>query len=129
MAVPVAIAQQLIAEVLDRHRCQFRQPDFAEARHNVEIDVLAVLPKRTALPAVGFDLTEPVARRVGDGDAVARRDVNALTDIDPHFGMAVHRVLLAVEGLDVTAAVLVQIIDNPRFFGLAPARLPFALAH
>src|SRR5438128_1858396 len=104
-----------------------RELDSANAGHDVEIDVLAVLPDRAPFPPVRFDALEPAIGSLEHSLALAWRCVLAFADVDPDLVVLSVRILLFAEGFDVAIAVLIDIVDDPRFLLLAQTGVPNAL--
>src|SRR5262245_14803358 len=89
---------------------------------------LILLGCRT-LPALKLHICDPIVCGLRDGDALAVRSVDALLD----FMSSGHRpsvcFLLRGEGLQASFALLIGVVDNPRFALNALCGFPFALAY
>jgi hypothetical protein len=75
--------------------------------------MLLVLQERSALPAVSLDTLDPVIAGLGNRDALARGCVHSSLDINLDLGVILVGVLLALECLNVTVALLINVIDYP----------------
>src|SRR5215831_16915829 len=96
---------------------------------DVNVNMLPILRERTALPALGFNPLEPTLRSLGNGRALTRGGVDAFADVYPNSRVVVVGVLLARKGLDVPITVLIGVINDPSFLGLALSRGPLAFAY
>jgi len=72
------------------------------------------MASRCALEAVVLAGRQPQSCCLRDGDAPPFRCVRAAPDIDTNSGVKGVSVLLPLKGLDVTLAVLIGVIDDPR---------------
>jgi hypothetical protein len=118
---------QRVPETLDAGRGQLGQFLVAKVREDVKNEMLSVLLDGALFQPVIHRLVEPAPPGLGNGDADAARNVNALSDFDRHLGPPLLGRLLGLKGFDVLLAV-VQIGNDPRRF--LPFRgVPHPLAH
>src|SRR5262249_40846077 len=87
-----------------------------------------VIAERGALALLGLDVGEPILRRLLDGDALARRGMDARRNVDPDAGVVGVGVFLALEELGAAVALGVAIIDEPSLARLALRGRPVMLA-
>ena len=91
--------------------------------------MLAVAAERGGLDAGRFPTRQPQPAGFADRDAAAVGGVGASTNIDSDLGMMGVGIPLAFEGLEVSIAVLVAVIDDPALALFAAIGCPTALAH
>jgi hypothetical protein len=94
----------------------------------VAIQVDAVIHQGGALQAGGARSRIHSSPAAGNGDALAVGGVDAGGDIDRDLAVERIGVVPAGKGLDVAAAALVAVVNDPRRLGLALGR-PAPLAH
>src|SRR5262245_48051421 len=91
--------------------------------------MLTILVDGGPLAALQLYICDPVMSGLSNRDALIWCCVDAPTHVLSDDIVAGLSVLFAVEGLDVTTALLVDVIDNPRLFSFALRRDPFALSN
>jgi hypothetical protein len=119
---------QLGPEVAHHRRVQPRKLHGAEVRLDVQVQVPPVLIERRAFKVVAFAGLDPVFASLPDRNAVAVGGVQALAHFDVRRGIVGVGFLLAGKGLDMSLALLVNVIDDPSILRLALRVLPGALS-
>ena len=76
------------------------------------------------LAPLKLDKFQPILRRLGDRNALARRRMGAFVNVDRDARMAFLGVFFLRECLDVPVALLIGVIDDPAFLLFAAPRCP-----
>ena len=82
---------------MDARRRQSRQLLPPDTWHDMVVDVVAIVFDCAALPALEFDVLNPILCGLRNRDALACRDVRTLTDIDLDASVILVRILFALE--------------------------------
>jgi hypothetical protein len=116
-----------ILKVADHRHSKLRQPSFAEIGQNVKLKVLSILLQCGAFESGRFTARNPAPTGFGDRDALGVGNVDATADLDADFCVVGIGVPFAREGLNVTVAFLIGVIDDPGFLLLALSGCPCSL--
>lgn len=123
------LRQQIVTKASTLDGVRVRQLGLVYSGHDVQVDVLPVLSDPRALNALRLSASDPFLCGFGDGDAFARRGVDALAHVDLDLGCSSVGVFLELISLNVTVAVLIGVIDDPGFLFLALRGCPSAFAN
>jgi hypothetical protein len=84
-------------------------------------DVLAILLDSRSLGLLTLDVADPIIGGLCHSYALALSSVDPLAHIHLNFRLILVGVFLPLERLDVTVALLIGVIGDPYFLGLAGA--------
>src|SRR6516225_5007038 len=105
--------------MLDMPLGQLRQLVLADARQDVEVDVLAIGLERAAFSGIGLDALEPLVSDTRNSQIAGQRHMRSGTDRNLHLVVKRHGFTLMLEPplMPSTAAIRV-VCDPPQCFDL-----------
>lgn len=121
--------KKIIAKCVDARCCKRGELLAAKARPDVSVRMLSILCDGSAFPPLKLHARDPVLCGLGDGDALARRGVDARPHVDLYGSAVIIGVLFACESRNVPSTGLIDVINHPRCFFLALPGDPTALSN
>jgi hypothetical protein len=113
---------QLVLEIADHRRAQLGQPHAAKIGRDVHVEVAPVFIDGRALQAILLGGSNPLLARLGHCDALAVCGVRAVADVHRDRRVMGVGLFLLAERFDVAFALLVDVVDDPRFLGAVSVR-------